>query len=601
VKRILLLFLIACGEPQLLPDTGFPMDAAEDAGVDTGTPDAGSMDALPDDRGMRDAAAIDGSLVGTSLEGITIEWPAELLLCEAWLSGEDVAAAAAQKVQVRLPPHSRASLEPADLGGATLSQGDIHRSPFSADQWRIAGSSSTLIEWTLTPPNDMAHLSATIAHDLGAAGTLYEIFSVRRSGGDRSQVRYDSGEVAFAYEPPGVERFLLRPCDIEENLENGVVVLAAFNGTESVTLVREQKMQLVVAGSGAVYPTRAEALISSQPAWTEGFLAAGHFTQAYTAGHHNWNEHALVRFDHDLKWSYLVFGPLARGEMPSYPAVMPQTIQLSGLNTPGSVGSLSLTSVDLPSGAVSNQTFSVDVDWRRVDETHLLRTLFGCPAPEIISVWGLSQNGTHLFQLGFCQAGAPLTDLELFVPIYFEPDPHHVGTPFDKSSIAVVDVEGTPGVEIDLGTHYVQLVDQGGYRLLILDAARAELEDTYVYSTELFETSPFAGQPERIAAESEDSAVSATLVRQWVAQGAGNSGIYAPVSFELRFGSETHRSIAWDKLVYTNSHHNWDDTLETDDGVLRMFWRVLEFGQAYEVRAERLSDGSEALPPTVLR
>ena len=57
---------------------------------------------------------------------------------------------------------------------------------------------------------------------------------------------------------------------------------------------------------------------------------------------------------------------------------------------------------------------------------------------------------------------------------------------------------------------------------------------------------------------------------------------------------------AWDKLDYVNTHHNWDDSLECDDGELRMSWRVLGFGQEYQVSASRLSDGVEVLPATVL-
>jgi hypothetical protein len=90
-------------------------------------------------------------------------------------------------------------------------------------------------------------------------------------------------------------------------------------------------------------------------------------------------------------------------------------------------------------------------------------------------------------------------------------------------------------------------------------------------------------------------------VRRWVFQGVGNSGIYAPVSFDLSFDGQTHQVEAWDRMTYTNTHHNWDDQLIAETDTLRVFWMVLGFGQEYTVRAERISDGVEVLPPTTIR
>ena len=111
--------------------------------------------------------------------------------------------------------------------------------------------------------------------------------------------------------------------------------MTAFRGDELVTVLREQRTRLVPAGSAPVYPTRAEALLSSHLQYGEAILAEGRWSQLYTASLHNWNEFSRIRFDRDLRWSYLVFGPLANGDMPSYPPTMPQQIDLAGVNNSG--------------------------------------------------------------------------------------------------------------------------------------------------------------------------------------------------------------------------------------------------------------------------
>jgi hypothetical protein len=575
-----MLLAFGCQDPIVdVPDSGA---AFEDAATEE---DAAQTDALPNDAAViaRDAAPIDGSLAGTSLDGIALEWAEDLLLCDAWLDADDLDRAADQKVQVSLPVHARSSLDPAALASANLERGFVHHSPFSADQGNIDGSSSTLIEWTLTGPPESAHLAATVAHDLGAAGTLFETLSVQRASTDRTPVSYDGTEVAFAHQPLDGERTALVPCGGGKDGETVVVVLSAFAGGDWLTLLREQN----VSSSGAIYPSRAEVLLSSHPAYGGAVPAGGFFTQL-SAG-----SLSRVRFDRALEWNYLVFGPLARSEMPTYPPSMPKQIELDG--------TLSLTSVSLPDGTESTQSYDVEVGWIRVDEGELSRELVSCATPEIVTVWGPSADRTHLFQLGFCQPNSPIGELALFVPVDFELDPHLAGARFDAGTISQVDVAGFPGVEIDLGSYRVRIAEPGAVRIQIADELGNLIEETNGYRTELFQTGQFSGTTELLSGKSDDSSVGATLERQWVAQGAGNSGIYAPVSFELVLQGTTRRVVAWDKLVYTNSHHNWDDTLETDDGELRMSWRVLEFGQAYEVGAVSISDGSVVLAPTVIR
>ena len=67
----------------------------------------------------------------------------------------------------------------------------------------------------------------------------------------------------------------------------------------------------------------------------------------------------------------------------------------------------------------------------------------------------------------------------------------------------------------------------------MLDAARNTLDESWYYGIELFQTSIFSGGREELSATNEAAGVRATLERQWVGQGAGNSGIFAPIAFEL--------------------------------------------------------------------
>src|SRR5262245_27608769 len=108
------LLTLACAEDRSTPDSGSQIDAAADAGTEDGGADrdASEMDAAFDSGVMRDAAVTDGSVTGTTLEGITLDWTDELVRCAHWLQGDDLARAEAQKVQVTLAPHPRTSLEP---------------------------------------------------------------------------------------------------------------------------------------------------------------------------------------------------------------------------------------------------------------------------------------------------------------------------------------------------------------------------------------------------------------------------------------------------------------------------------------------------------
>ena len=192
------LLSVACGSTDTQPvDSGTP-DAAADAGVtldsgpsDSGasndaghTPDAGSGDTgAGRDVGPRDVGSVDAgpgseNLVGTSLEGIQIQWNGALELCSSWRESRTFQQELDQKIHVTIPPHFRASLGDGHLAAATLEAGVARRSPFGADHHDLAGVSSTLTEYELRDPEGDTSLSAVIRHDLGAAGALQESYNV---------------------------------------------------------------------------------------------------------------------------------------------------------------------------------------------------------------------------------------------------------------------------------------------------------------------------------------------------------------------------------------------------------------------------------------
>ena len=130
------LLSFGCSETNSGPDAAKEVDSGF---ADSGSsPDSASSEDSGTDAGQveRDAAVIDGSLTGTSLEGVTVAWDAPVVLCETSHFGgsaEELADAALEKVQVSLRPHPRTSLEPSALATATLDQGRIDRGPFSAE------------------------------------------------------------------------------------------------------------------------------------------------------------------------------------------------------------------------------------------------------------------------------------------------------------------------------------------------------------------------------------------------------------------------------------------------------------------------------------
>lgn len=581
------LFAVACTEPleQLNPDTGPSRDAATDAGVDSGTiPDADVDGGVADtgfDAGQRDAAKVDGALTGTSLEDVRLEWTQPVVLCDEFREGTSLEDAVAHKTMVELSPQPRSTLEPGDLGTISLENATVDHGPLAADQWSGSAVGSTLTRWETFGPADATQLSAEVAHDLGARGTLFESFYVTRSAGDTRPVIYGQDEVAFYLEPPNGDSIQLSPCGGPSDLEPAVFVLSATDGAETLTVIREQNMRYTRAGTFPVFPVRSEVQLSKYGAW--GLLASGHWSQVYTAEHHNWDEQSQIRFDHDLPHYFSTFGPYDRGDLTM--GQMVRTIELVGVNTPWNNSTATVIEQSFSDGAEISTTYSVDVDWTRIDGMQLERES-ACATPNVETLWGV---GSTNYQLQVVRCGSII---ETIVPVYFPPDVTQVGTRLAATQNGVV-------ATAVAGSHTIR-IDESGFsaQLIVLDAGGTEIENTSAYGITLFEVN---GSAYRMTATRSEADVSAEITRQAVAQGVGNSTIYAPVSFSLSFDGQTHSVRAWDAMTYSNSHHNWDDTLEAETDELRISWAVLEFGQSWRVSAVRKSDGTQVLPSTVIR
>jgi len=75
------------------------------------------------------------------------------------------------------------------------------------------------------------------------------------------------------------------------------------------------------------------------------------------------------------------------------------------------------------------------------------------------------------------------------------------------------------------------------------------------------------------------------ITRLWAGQGAGHTTIFAPLAFRFARGDEVVRVEAWDRMAYTNTHHNWDDVLvvTTDERTYRWSVRIFGVGADLEI------------------
>lgn len=97
--------------------------------------------------------------------------------------------------------------------------------------------------------------------------------------------------------------------------------------------------------------------------------------------------------------------------------------------------------------------------------------------------------------------------------------------------------------------------------------------------------------------------VSYRLWRCMTGQGSGHTGVYRADAFELVFGGRTYRVDAAGSLVYSWTHHNWEDALVATHPEAILRWRVeAELIGPFELRtfvsATDATGGTTLLPET---
>ncbi len=571
------------------------------------TPDhrRGDYDYRPGDSSAGDSAGDDGlsgacqpgsvePICSTNLAGVGIVWSDTLELCNYWQDQPDLDVELARKVHLTLPPQSRAGLAKSALSSATLDDVRVRRSPFAADQQHVVAADviSTIDTYDLTGPLSEAMLNVLITHELGTAGTLAESFTVFRQPGNNDPVVYDGVATTFTFFSLGQtapeDAIPLQPCDGHAGLASAAQVLVGeATGGEQVTVLRLFNSRLGI-GSYPVYFTGARVTLSEQP-WSP-FDASSRWAFTYAAQHHNWEEHSLLDFSRNLTdyHTYLSSGT-------SYTHEVIRDIEF--FNIAGSSGdqTIDVTFVDLATDGTRSTTYTVQVPWAWVDDESLRLSYLGnCANGDVFTLGG----SEYQFQLVTCPRTAPPGfDLLALAPVAFAHDMLQAGKHFIGSNIVETTVDSKPAFGVTVGASEVDIIDfsETYFRLTVRDSGGQTVQDRLASPTDL----RIFWSDEILRAESTAAGIYTEVKRRWAAQGVGESAIYAPVHFVLSFNGETHFVEAWDRIDYTNTHHNWGDSLVAEDDTLRMFWRV-QYANGplvHWVRAETL-DGVEVLVET---
>lgn len=280
---ILALAIAACEDARPRVNPNPASDAAIDAGADAGEP----LDAI----GLGDAANVDGgpgnnSVRGTPLEGILIDWPDRLELCNVWRENRSLEDERADQAHVTLLHADRPSLGSGDLGASEVPRGVVRRGTLATEQFAIDPDAvqSNLTRYELTKNANDAYLSAEVEHNLGTAGVLYEELGVMRQSGDTRPVKVGAFEYehSFALLRPGAaEPVVLDPCGGPTELDRALELATASDGVRSTTILRQFRTHEAFAGSFPVHLEAAQILFSDQP--YQALFAGGWFSQTMPA------------------------------------------------------------------------------------------------------------------------------------------------------------------------------------------------------------------------------------------------------------------------------------------------------------------------------
>jgi hypothetical protein len=604
----LLVFAIACEDAASSGDAAVPddrglintdaepqPDATADAGADAGT----APDAIP----LGDAANIDGgpgdeSIRGTPLQGIAIEWPERLELCNAWRESREVEEERADQAHVTMGQTTRPSLGSGHLSEARLPDVLARRGTLAAEHFALesAAIGSVLTRYDLVKNANYAQLNAEVQHNLGAAGVLYEGFQVTRQVGETRPVRvggFDFEHYFQLWRPGAAEPVFLETCGGAPELDRWQQVISASNKMRSLTFVRQLRSRETAAGSFPIHLQSAALTFSDRPYQID--IASGWFAQTYAAAHHNWDDNSIVDFRRDPGFYQTIYGPYLAGMTPVPEAVV--EIRLLGIEGPEM--QIEIDTLDLVAHTIRIDTYDVHQRWSRVDHTQLQRTANNNCTSGGGDVFTLGY-GDYVFQVLTCPAATPLGwEISGLVPVAFAHDMAEVGKMIDKESIESVTVDQRPGFRAAVGSSRVTITYGSNlYFMTVTDGNNTEVSS---FASDPWEYE-ISRQQQTLRASDAGKTVSMRLDRLWAGFGVGESVIYAPTAFELTFDGQTVLVEAFDRLRYTNTHHNWLDQLEAKGAGLTITWsvRYLEGPQSCFVRVIRDSDGREVLPETEL-
>ena len=572
---------IACGDD----DKPRP-DTSVDAEVSETSPE---VDGVGETRETTNPGDVTGApLAGTTLEGIRVHWERSLDLCNAWSEGASIDDELAHKVRVTMTGQARFDLAFDSLASASVLGPTVKTGPMSNGKVTPIAT-SRVARYEVIRGEGYDALGAEIEHDLGAGGVLVESYSVARAEDDDDSVEIGEGaEVTFLWAPaPGEAFHLLQPCAMPADFTTAIAVLPASNETLGATFIRYYGTvdSEFSAGSYAVRLIASQVVMSDQP-WRM-FQATGEWAQTYAAQHHNWDEATRIDFTRDLKSYHTVFKPLLDGQ----PIVAGElkTVQLAGVGG-GDEGSVVITRLDA-AGAETNIAMTTARQWRRVDSDHLGRQVDACAGRAIAAIG----YGDHVAQIVTCAdaAGPQGKKLVAVVPVVWGAAPAEVGNVFDGITTTAT------GWSLEVGTSTLHLTPDGDdvYTMDVLVAGES------VSNTESL---PYQLAPEKAydaPVESQGDGVFVHIDRRWVGQGSGRSSIYAIASMTLTWPDNAYVVDGWDQLDYTNTHHNWDDTLDatTWDGHV-LHWKIVYDFDVGLIETVWVTDasGAEVLAPTVV-
>lgn len=569
-------------------------DTNPDTSPDLNEPDSDVGDSVGDtsDDSTDSDTSPGRTVAGTSLEGVDVVWDAPLTLCSVWNEGATLADEKARKVRLELSPQTRTTLDEDALAGTRIAGLELRTSPFATGAFQPGASTARVTSWQILESGGGSHFfSATVEHELpGKAGTFFESYALARAPGAPDDVVVGAAtyEVTFSWQPFGgaVQPVRLERCGGDAGYEDAVSVVTGYAGTEWVTLLRYWRTTVGQVDAGS-YPVElvGHRIVTSQSPWWPTDVR-GFWAHTYVAQHHNWDDATEVDLAGDLGHWHHTLKHRAEGTS------VVSKVSVEGLLSFGEGAIILERATD--AGPVTTRFEVADArSFVRLDAAHLKRAhaerCAGVP-PEV----EVAGSSDHVVQVLFCGGARPAA--VALIPVVWGSDPAFIGQEF-----AVVG-SGSNEWSFEVGLRDVTVFARPDdyFELLILDDQGELVSQSYeprgaLWLPEL-RTSPVVS-----SAEVNGVQVSMEIGREWVTFGVGKSQIWAPTHFTVTLGEQTWTVESWDRMTYTNTHHNWEDELvaEADDGT-ELRWKTSFMNDKPNLLTITAADGTPILPETLL-